>query len=50
MPNEHFRIVVVETIAAGYLPIVHKSPGPIEIIENGRYSLGYNKISELLNY
>lgn len=54
MPNEHFRIAVVETIAAAdCLPIVHKSGETIEIVENGRYSVGYNQISEhlqLLNY
>lgn len=32
MPNEHFGIAVVEAKAAGCLPVVHASFGPMEIL------------------
>ena len=39
-------------MAAGCLPVVHASGGPLEIVENGRYGLTYRdarEIPELLN-
>lgn len=42
MINEHFGIAVVEGMAAGLVPVVHKSGGPwLDIINRGRYGLGF---------
>ena len=52
MPDEHFGIAIIEAMAAGCLPVVHASGGPLEIVENGRYGLTYRdarEIPELLN-
>ncbi|MFZ8810120.1 MAG: hypothetical protein ACO2PN_18700 [Pyrobaculum sp.] len=41
-PHEPFGIVVAEAMAAGAVPIVHKSGGPwIGIVRLGRYGLGF---------
>jgi hypothetical protein len=41
-PHEPFGIVVAEAMAAGAVPIVHKSGGPwIDIVRLGRYGLGF---------
>lgn len=47
MGNEHFGIAIVEAMAAGCIPIVHNSGGPIEIIQEGKYGFTYNSPSEL---
>jgi glycosyltransferase involved in cell wall biosynthesis len=53
-PNEHFGIATVEAMAAGCLPVVHASKGPLEVIvNNGKYGLVYtdtNELPELLDY
>jgi glycosyltransferase involved in cell wall biosynthesis len=52
MPNEHFGIAIVEAMAAGCLPVVHASSGPMEILANGLYGLIYKdktELPELLN-
>lgn len=52
MPDEHFGIAIIEAMAAGCLPVVHASGGPLEIVENGRYGLTYRdarEIPEVLN-
>jgi glycosyltransferase involved in cell wall biosynthesis len=53
-PNEHFGIATVEAMAAGCLPVVHASRGPLEVIvNNGKYGLVYTyteELPELLNY
>jgi glycosyltransferase involved in cell wall biosynthesis len=53
-PNEHFGIATVEAMAAGCLPVVHSSKGPLEVIvNNGKYGLVYtdtNELPELLDY
>ena len=42
MKWEHFGIAVVEGMAAGLIPVVHKSGGPwIDITELGRYGFGF---------
>ena len=47
MINEHFGIAVVEGMAAGLIPVVHKSGGPwYDIIDRGRYGFGYENIGE----
>jgi glycosyltransferase involved in cell wall biosynthesis len=44
---EHFGIAVVEAMAAGLIPIVHKSGGPwTDIIEFGKYGFGYSNLEE----
>jgi glycosyltransferase involved in cell wall biosynthesis len=49
MRYEHFGIAVVEAMAAGLLPIVHKSGGPwIDIVEGGKYGRGYSRVDELI--
>jgi glycosyltransferase involved in cell wall biosynthesis len=53
MPDEHFGIAIIEAMAAGCLPVVHASGGPLEIVDNGRYGLIYRdarEIPELLNH
>jgi glycosyltransferase involved in cell wall biosynthesis len=49
MRYEHFGIAVVEAMAAGLLPIVHKSGGPwIDIVEGGKYGRGFSRVDELI--
>jgi len=46
MPFEHFGISVVEGMASGCVPVVHKSGGQwIDIVEEGKYGVGYDKLS-----
>jgi glycosyltransferase involved in cell wall biosynthesis len=46
-PNEPFGIVVVEAMAAGAVPIVHRSGGPwFDIISMGKYGYGYSSEEE----
>ncbi|MFP3200501.1 MAG: glycosyltransferase, partial [Thermoproteus sp.] len=41
-PYEPFGIVVAEAMAAGAVPIVHRSGGPwIDIVRMGRYGVGF---------
>jgi len=55
MPYEHFGISVVEGMASGCIPIVHKSGGQwLDIVERGKYGAGYDnlspsKIAEVIN-
>ena len=47
MVKEHFGIAVVEGMAAGLVPVVHKSGGPwLDIIDRGRYGFGYETPEE----
>jgi len=47
MVGEHFGIAVVEGMAAGLVPVVHRSGGPwFDIVDRGRYGLGYRDINE----
>jgi glycosyltransferase involved in cell wall biosynthesis len=49
MKYEHFGIAVVEAMAAGLLPIVHKSGGPwTDIVEGGKYGRGFSSADELI--
>jgi glycosyltransferase involved in cell wall biosynthesis len=42
MPFEHFGISIVEAMASGLIPIVHKSGGAwLDIVERGKYGLGW---------
>lgn len=44
---EHFGIAVVEAMAAGLIPVVHKSGGPwTDIVEFGNYGLGFSSPDE----
>jgi len=43
---EHFGISVCEGLASGCVPIVHRSGGPLEIIDNGRYGFFYTTPTE----
>lgn len=50
-PNEPFGIVVVEAMAAGAVPIVHKSGGPwYDITEMGKYGLGFTNKAEAVEH
>ena len=50
MIGEHFGIAVVEGMAAGLIPVVHKSGGPwYDIVDRGRYGLGYTSIEEAVD-
>jgi len=47
MVGEHFGVAVVEGMAAGLIPVVHKSGGPwFDIINRGKYGLGYENVNE----
>ena len=47
MPNEHFGIAIIEAMAAGCLPVVHASGGPLEIVDGGQYGLIYRDSREI---
>jgi glycosyltransferase involved in cell wall biosynthesis len=47
MPNEHFGIAIIEAMAAGCLPVVHASGGPLEIVDDGQYGLIYRDSREI---
>ena len=47
MPNEHFGIAIIEAMAAGCLPVVHASGGPLEIVDDGQYGLMYRDSREI---
>ncbi|MDW8034475.1 MAG: glycosyltransferase, partial [Nitrososphaerota archaeon] len=47
MINEHFGIAIVEGMASGLVPVVHRSGGPwCDIINRGLYGLGYSSLEE----
>ncbi len=47
MVGEHFGIAVVEGMAAGLIPVVHRSGGPwYDIIDRGKYGYGYDTVEE----
>ena len=49
MIGEHFGIAVVEGMAAGLVPIVHRSGGPwFDIVDRGMYGLGYENVDEVV--
>ncbi len=49
MRGEHFGIAVVEGMAAGLVPLVHKSGGAwLDIVDQGKYGLGYENVDEAI--
>jgi len=47
MRYEHFGIAVVEAMAAGLIPVVHKSGGPwTDVVEMGKYGKGFTDAIE----
>lgn len=53
MPNEHFGTAIVEAMASGCIPIVHKSGGPwLDILEQkqGEYGYAYETLKEASAY
>jgi len=47
MIGEHFGMAVVEAMASGLIPVVHKSGGVWEdIVECGKYGYGYENLDE----
>ena len=49
MIGEHFGIAVVEGMAAGLVPVVHKSGGAWnDIILRGRYGFGFSSVDEAI--
>ncbi|AWR97825.2 glycosyltransferase [Acidianus sulfidivorans JP7] len=48
--NEHFGISIVEALAAGLVPVVHKSGGAwYDIVKEGKYGFGYETADEAVN-
>jgi len=48
--NEHFGISIVEAMAAGLTPVVHKSGGAWhDIVEEGKYGIGYCNINNAVD-
>lgn len=53
MPQDHFGISVVEAMASGCVPVVHRSGGPwIDILDEqqGMYGFSYSKPAEAAKY
>ncbi len=51
MINEHFGISVVEGMASGLIPVVHRSGGPwTDIVYFGKYGFGYNTVEEAAHF
>jgi glycosyltransferase involved in cell wall biosynthesis len=51
MKYEHFGIAVVEAMASGLIPVVHKSGGVwMDIVEYGKYGFGFRRIDEAVEY
>ena len=47
MIKEHFGVAIVEAMAAGLVPVVHRSGGPwLDIVEEGKYGIGYEGVEE----
>lgn len=50
MINEHFGISVVEGMASGLVPVVHKSGGTwTDVVDYGRYGYGYKTVGEAVD-
>jgi glycosyltransferase involved in cell wall biosynthesis len=50
MKYEHFGISVVEAMAAGLIPVVHRSGGPwTDIVEFGKYGFGFRDKDEAIS-
>ena len=50
MIGEHFGIAIVEAMAAGLIPVVHKSGGPWnDITLRGKFGFGFSSKSEAVN-
>jgi glycosyltransferase involved in cell wall biosynthesis len=50
MKYEHFGISIVEAMAAGLVPVVHRSGGPwTDIVEFGRYGFGFRDEDEAIS-
>jgi alpha-1,2-mannosyltransferase len=50
MKYEHFGVAVVEGMAAGLIPIVHKRGGPwLDIVKRGRYGFGFENLDDIVN-
>jgi glycosyltransferase involved in cell wall biosynthesis len=46
---EHFGIAIVEAMASGLIPVVHKSGGAwMDIVEYGRYGFGFKSVEEAI--
>jgi glycosyltransferase involved in cell wall biosynthesis len=44
---EHFGIAIIEAMAAGLIPVVHKSGGPwTDIVEFNKYGIGFSNLEE----
>lgn len=50
MKYEHFGISIVEAMASGLIPVVHRSGGPwTDIVEFGRYGFGFRDEDEAVS-
>ncbi len=48
--NDTMPSTVIEAMAAGCVPIVHKSGGPwIDVVERGKYGFGWEKVDDIAN-
>ena len=49
MRYEHFGIAIVEAMASGLVPVVHKSGGAwMDVVEYGKYGFGFKSIEEAI--
>jgi glycosyltransferase involved in cell wall biosynthesis len=47
--GEHFGLAIVEGMASGCIPVVHRSGGPLEIIDEGKYGFTFTNDNDMVD-